>query len=262
MSPLKEARCFVLLTFDFDAESAQVRKTPDLPVSLSKGQFGPRVGVQRILEFLEEHDIKATFFTPAWTAENYSDQVLEIARRGHEIAAHGYMHENFSELDAEREWEVHQKSVDILRKLLGSKPIGFRAPYWEWSTRTLRYIRDCGFKYDSSLMNDDKPYLIHDNEAASRLHELPVEWFLDDWDQFEIQRQSPSNVLDAWRSEFDAVYEMKVGYFLLTMHPECIGRASRMKLLEELVKHMLEKTGVAFARCDELVSHLDSSDSR
>jgi hypothetical protein len=127
----------------------------------------------------------------------------------------------------------------------------------EWSTRTPEFLRKYGFIYDSSMMNDDKPYLMQSGSGAG-IYELPVEWFLDDWTLFEERRQSPGAVLEAWRSEFDAVHDLGVGYFMLTMHPECIGRASRMSMLERLVNHIGERQGIAFARCDELVEYLQS----
>lgn len=258
MADLANARCVVLLTFDFDAESAQIRKTPHLPVAISKGQFAVNVGVPRILETLDRHGIRATFFVPSWTAQRHMDSTREIARRGHEIAAHGYLHENLPELSDDEELAVHEKSIRIIRQVTGSRPIGFRAPYWEWSTRTLNHLRKCGFKYDSSLMNDDKPYLIQGNSARDDMYELPVEWSLDDWTLLETEHQSPESVLNAWRSEFEAVYEMEVGYFMLTMHPECIGRASRIILLERLIREIEKKKGAVFARCDELVAYLSS----
>ena len=251
---LAAARIRVLLTFDFDAESAQVRTTPHLPVSLSKGQFA-RTGMERVLGLLDRQGIRATFFTPAWPAQHYPELVREAVRRGHEIAAHGYLHENLSEMDEEGERGVHETSVRILQEIAGRRPTGFRAPYWEWSRRTLGFLQAHGFAYDSSLMNDDRPYALP-VPAGPRLYELPVEWSLDDWTLFEECRQSPAMVLQAWESEFDAVRDLGVGYFLLTMHPECIGRASRIAMLDQLVRHMRDTPGIVFARCDELVEAL------
>ena len=260
MADIANAHTLVLLTFDFDAESAQVRKTPHLPVSLSKGQFSS-IGVQRILELLDKYAIKATFFVPSWTANEYSEVVREIARRGHEVAAHGYLHENFSEMNEEAERKVHERSVHALEEIVGKRPIGFRAPYWEWSTRTLEFLQKYGFLYDSSLMNDDKPYII-ESQSGVKILELPVEWFLDDWMLFEERRQSPSFVLDSWVSEFDAVYDLEVGYFMLTMHPECIGHASRITMLERLVNHIQKRQMVTFVKCDELVEYLRQPSKR
>lgn len=259
MSNLANAKCVVLLTFDFDAESAEMRKTPDLPVKISKGQYGPRVGINRILEFLDRRSIKATFFVPGWTADHYPNQTREILRRGHEVGSHGYLHENFSEMTGTEEWRAIRKSVDSLIRVLGVRPVGFRAPYWDWSKRTLNYIRKMGFKYDSSLMSDDKPFQIGGDEKAGRIYEFPVESSLDDWPLFEIGHQSPGNVLDSWRREFNSAYETNIGYFMLTMHPECIGRASRMSMLNELVNEMSQNQDVVFARCDQLVEFLENN---
>lgn len=258
MPNLKKSKCTVLLTFDFDAESAQVRKTPHLPVTLSKGQFAPRVGVPRILDLLDEYEIKATFFTPSWTAQTYPKETREIALRGHEVATHGFLHENFSELSDEQELKVHRDSIQIIEELTGERPVGFRAPYWEWSTRTLAYLQQCGFRYDSSLMNDDKPYPLNEGTKEG-MYELPVEWFLDDWTLFEVEHQNPSDISETWQREFDAVYALGVGYFMLTMHPECIGRASRILLLKRLIEHISRKRNTTFVRCDELVQQLMSS---
>lgn len=260
MGSYLNSKCVVLLTFDFDAESAQVRKTPHLPVTLTKGQFAHRAGLQRVLGLLDKYGIKSTFFVPSWTVEHYPEETKDIARRGHEVAAHGYLHENFSEITEVREREVHERSVKIITDVVGTRPVGFRAPYWEWSVRTLDHVRRCGFTYDSSLMDDDKPYIISD--GGSPICELPVEWFLDDWTLFEIQRQSPSAVMESWKSEFEAVYSMDVGYFMLTMHPECIGRASRILMLEQLVRHISSKKDVLFSRCQDLAEHIKSSERK
>jgi peptidoglycan/xylan/chitin deacetylase (PgdA/CDA1 family) len=102
-------------------------------------------------------------------------------------------------------------------------------------------------------MNDEKPYVIESEGKSTGILELPVEWFLDDWPIFEIERRPPSEVFNIWCQEFDAIYAEKVPYFLLTMHPQCIGRASRSKMLETLIRTIRKKRGVVFSRCVDLV---------
>ena len=121
--------CNVLLTFDFDADSAEQLRSPDKPVKLSKRQFGPRVGVDRILKLLDKYQIKSTFFIPGWTADTYPDAVQNIIKADHEITAHGYLHENLSELNEDEERRVFKKMISALRKQTEKKPIGFRAPH-------------------------------------------------------------------------------------------------------------------------------------
>lgn len=255
VSHLSQAKCVICLTFDFDAESAEMRRSPHLPVKLSKGQFGPRVGLERVLAVLDKYAIRSTFFVPAWTAQKYEPSMRDILSRGHEVGAHGYLHENLGELKPEEEWRVMEKSVRLLENTVGVRPLGFRAPYWEWSLNTLGYLRRLNFMYDSSLMNDDKPYLIEVEGERTDTVELPVEWMLDDWPLFEVERRSPSEVFEIWSGEFEAVYQLGISYFMLTMHPECIGRASRIRMLESFVDRMSAQKGVVFARCVEVADH-------
>jgi peptidoglycan/xylan/chitin deacetylase (PgdA/CDA1 family) len=91
--------------------------------------------------------------------------------------------------------------------------------------------------------------------------ELPVEWFLDDWPIFEIERRPPSEVFNIWMQEFEAIYAERVPYFLLTMHPQCIGRASRTRMLETLIKAIKKKRNVVFSTCTDLVEKVRKADS-
>ena len=55
-------KCAVILSFDFDAESLWMAKNLETPSVMSRGEYGARVGVPRILSMLAERDIHATFF--------------------------------------------------------------------------------------------------------------------------------------------------------------------------------------------------------
>ena len=63
--------------------------------------------------------------------------------------------------------------------------------------------------------------------------------------------QAPSAVFEAWRREFDVLYR-EDRYFCLAMHPQIIGRPSRITLLEELIQYILGHPRVWLARCDEV----------
>jgi peptidoglycan-N-acetylglucosamine deacetylase len=253
---VKGRRFTVLLTFDVDADSSvrgPFSGCPDEPVARSKGQFGPAVGLPRILDLLEKYSIQSTFFVPGWTAETYPENIKEIIRRGHEIGVHGYKHENLAQLNSqETEVEIFRRSIDRLRSLSGDQPQGFRAPDWEFSPYTMEHVARFSFKYDSSLMNSEEPYVIPSNGIV----ELPVAWSWDDWGSFETQRKSPREVLDGWMQEFGALYKAKMSYFNLTMHPQTIGRASRILILEHLIKRIRRNPGVRFCRCIDFVKDI------
>lgn len=256
MAKKGKRRLDVLLTFDVDADSSvrgPYSGRPDEPVARSKGQFGPKVGLPRILNLLDKYAIKATFFVPGWTAETYPENVKEIVRRGHEVAVHGYKHENLAQLNSQKdEVEIFRRSIDRLQNLAGQRPLGFRAPDWEFSSYTMENLVKFNIKYDSSLMDSEEPYVI----KSSGIVELPVAWSWDDWGPFEVHRRSPSQVLDSWMHEFNALYAAQMPYFNLTMHPQTIGRASRIAMLEILIEGMKKRRGVRFLRCIDLVREL------
>ncbi len=261
-SPWPEGyRCAVVLGFDFDAESDEMRTAPGKIVPLTKGRYGATVGLSRIFNLLEELSIPATFFVPGWVAENYGDKLKEIQNRSYEIAGHGYLHEKASELSVENEKSVLEKCVTEIRKVTGTNPQGYRAPWFDFGRNSLRLLSEFGFTYDSSLMNQDLPYIINASESGSgSLVELPVDWCLDDYPAFETDRKSVKQVREIWQSEFDAFYTAN-SLFNLTMHPECIGRPARIEMLREFVKYIQSKPKVWFASAFEVAKWWRSAHS-
>ncbi|MFX0093352.1 MAG: polysaccharide deacetylase family protein [Candidatus Hodarchaeota archaeon] len=244
----------VCLTFDFDAEAAQIRQKEE-PVRVSKGQFAIRRGIPRILSLLQKHKIVATFFVCGWVAEKYPVLVATLNRYEHEVAAHGYLHESLDTLPLAEEREIHRKTNEYLKELAGDVK-GFRAPYWRLSPNTLRLIAEMGFTYDSSLMDEDRPYLYSVPGSSKKLVEFPVEKYLDDWVLFEEYQQPPSFVFETWKAQFDALLEMddmpnSRRIFTLTFHPACIGHAYRLRVLEDLIEHMKRKKAI-FSRMDTI----------
>ena len=98
-------QCTVNLGFDIDAQSNWIGRNPafrDRPVVMTAADYGPKVGVPRILNLMDEYRLKASFFIPGFTADQYPDLVREIIARGHEVAGHGYMHLRPAELTWKR----------------------------------------------------------------------------------------------------------------------------------------------------------------
>ncbi len=179
-----------------------------------------------------------------------------IARSGrHEFAVHGWIHELNSMLEADEERALLERAVDYLTEVTGERPLGYRAPSWNFSPNTLDIIRELGFLYDSSLMADDRPYEINANGQPTGMIELPVEWILDDAPVLNPRGDrytNPRQILQVWKDEFDVAYEEGT-MFLLTMHPHYIGHRSRIVVLEELIEYIAGHEGVWWA------THLDAA---
>jgi peptidoglycan/xylan/chitin deacetylase (PgdA/CDA1 family) len=140
-------------------------------------------------------------------------------------------------------------AIDTLTRLTGSRPVGYRAPSWNFSANTLKIIRDLGFTYESSLMADDRPYELMQNGQATGIVELPVEWILDDAPLYDPRGNAyspPRDVAQVWMDEFDKAYDEGT-MFLLTMHPHISGHRSRIAALDLLIQHIRGRGGVWWA---------------
>jgi peptidoglycan/xylan/chitin deacetylase (PgdA/CDA1 family) len=244
------ARVAVLLSFDVDNETIALRFGQPTIGALSQGEYGARVGLARVVDLLDRYEIPASFFIPAVSLQLNPGMADIIKRSGrHEFAVHGWIHELNSTLPADVERRLLVQAIDTLTKLTGSRPVGYRAPSWNFSPNTLAIIRELGFVYESSMMADDRPYELLANGEPTGIVELPVEWILDDAPLLNPQgdRYSPPReVLRVYIDEFDKAYEEGT-MFLLTMHPHYIGHRSRMVILEGLIGHIRSKRGVWWA---------------
>lgn len=109
---------------------------------------------RRLLDLFDETGARATCFVLGWVAERHPELVREIARRGHEIASHGYGHELVYAIGRERFAEDLRRSVQVLTDAVGEAPRGYRAPSFSIDHRSLwalDVLAEQEFHYDSSL---------------------------------------------------------------------------------------------------------------
>lgn len=210
-------------------------------------EYGGRVGIWRILDILDEYEIKGTFPTCGRTAELYPEAVKEIAKRGHEVAAHAFMHEKLYTLNRDEEREVMTKTIAALEKVTGIRPVGWRSP-WYWSTEnTISLNIDLGFRWNSDYHDDDVPYVIEDGQR--KILEIPPAH--DDWRLYMEQPYAGRLLLDSHKDEFDLLYKESAKNpkrFTLTYHPCIGGRPDRAKHMSELLRYIKGFPDIWFAR--------------
>ena len=250
------ARVAVMLSFDVDNETIWLRNNDTNVGGLSQGEYGSRVALGRILNLLDENEIPASFFGPA-VSFSLAPQMIEMIQASgrHEIGVHGWIHERNATLPREDEERLLRQAVQRMTELIGKRPIGYRAPSWNFSDNTLDLLMEMGFLYDSSLMADDRPYEIVANGEPTGFVELPVDWILDDaplMNPLGDRYESPRDVLEVYKDEFDVAYEEGT-MFLLTMHPHYIGHRSRIVVLRELIEHINKKSDVWFGTHEQAV---------
>jgi len=135
------------------------------------------------LDLLSRTDNKATFFILGTVAEHYPDIVKEILSRGHEAATHGYSHKLVYNMRPEEFEDDLKISLEHLNKAGCNRILGYRAPYWSITRRSLwalKVLEKLGFKYDSSIfpirrglygIPDANPYV---HQIAKGFWEFPA----------------------------------------------------------------------------------------
>ena len=249
------AHCVVAITIDFDGLGNEIGEGND-PVGIrSAGGLSSRRGVPEFLRVLDRHDVLATFFVPGYDAETCSDVIAAIVTAGHEVAAHGYLHEEEA-LEADAEEVLLRKSHEILTRVAGSPPVGWRSPGGRKNDRTLAVLSELGYVYDSSDKDHDLPYpAIVATRRSREMIEIPNQTtILNDNAAYVGGALAPSEVLELWKHEFEALYE-DVGFFHLTLHPRSgfgSGTPARVLVVDHLISYMKAFEGVSFMRMREI----------
>ena len=179
------------------------------PSMISRGQFGA-VALPRLLDLLDNFDIRSSFAVPGHTAYAYPRLIDQLCDRGHEIVHHGWVHENPAAFDEAGERRILELGLEALERVAGVRPLGYRSPAWDLSPRSVDLL---------TWMLDDFP---------------PAEFVLG----MNTGLQAPSTIEENWRADFDFAYRScPGGLFTLTLHPQTVGRGRYFLMLERLLDY-------------------------
>jgi peptidoglycan/xylan/chitin deacetylase (PgdA/CDA1 family) len=277
------ARPTVCLSLDFDAVCVWMANGARDARSLSRGEFGARVGARRLLDLCDTFGIPSTWFVPGHTAETFPAVTAEIAARGHELANHGYLHEDFSALSPDQVRAVLRKSNDALERVAGQRPRGIRIPPWAVDAAVFELLIEEGFTYDSSLMDDCRAHWCRGRDTVQDdgpnipgpdvgLVELPISFITSDFAYFEFNGygtpnlpaglRNPRDVEQIWCDEFDyMVAKAPDTYVMLMLHPQSIGWGGRMLMLERVLAHFASTPGVRFVTAETIADEFRQAEA-
>lgn len=261
-------RIAVMVTFDYDAEFLRISRAKSKGTSIgftdfSRGQYGPHEGLARCLDMLDTMNIKSTFFVPGAVIETYRDTVEEIHRRGHELACHGYWHESDPELSRDEMIKILDKSEALLSEITGKKPVGHRAPESVLQDFMPELLTERGYLYSSSMKDCDWAYLWEKDQKELPLVELPNDITMDDFTYYYFTFSDPAvrcmypnrEVLGNWKQEFDGLALEGNKIFILKLHPQMIGRASRIGMVGEFIAYM-QNHGAWITTCEDVARYV------
>ncbi len=278
---------FCSFGIDVDAVAGQIGSYVggDSPSDISRGIFAGEVGSPRLLKLFDKLGVRTSWFIPGHSIETFPKEMKAVADAGHEIGLHGYTHENPIAMTPEQEEFILDKTIDLVEKLSGRRPVGYVAPWWEMSPYTPDLLISRGIKYDHSQMHDDfHPYWMRVGESwnlidyskhprtwmkplkkgtTAPIVQIPGSWYLDDLPPLMFMKNvpnssgwvNPRDIEEWWRDQFDWVYrEYDYAVYTLTIHPDISGRPQVLLMLERLFNHITSHPGVTWCTFEEIAN--------
>ncbi|HVS19504.1 MAG TPA: XrtA system polysaccharide deacetylase [Planctomycetota bacterium] len=144
------------LSFDVEEYFQVANLRAHFPDSASweRAESRLHVGMQRILDALERHGAKATFFFLGWIAERHPQWVQACLDGGHEVASHGYEHLFLGDIGRANLGHDLERTELALQAAGAPRPQGFRASTFTLTRETwwaLDVLVERGYRYDSSV---------------------------------------------------------------------------------------------------------------
>ncbi|TXD96222.1 polysaccharide deacetylase [Psychrobacter frigidicola] len=255
------------------------------PSDIQRGVWASEVGVPRLLKLFKKYDLRTSFFVPGHSLETFPDIAKMIVDHGHEVGAHGYLHENPIAMTRAQEEAVMEKSVELITKLTGQSPRGYVAPWWEMSKSTPEILAKYDFKYDHSQgyrdfqpfyarVGDDWNVIDYSKTAEEWMHpmthgdeidlvEIAANWCVDDLPPMLFMKNvpnshgfvNPRDIEQMWRDQFDWVYRnMDYAVFPFTIHPDVSGRPHVLMMLERLIDYINGHEGVVWMPFEDIAA--------
>jgi allantoinase len=220
--------------------------------SLSFAEYGGRAGVWRLLDFLDEMNVKGSMSINGRAAELYSDAVRAVAQAGHEVVGHGWENDVLADdtnIDSERD-EV-RRVTKAITEAAGIRPVGWTSPGSAGSKNTLDILASEGYIWNGDEANDDLPYVRQTRSGPMVL--LPrVNMFQNDLVMWIIPKASTESLWENFRDTFDELYrEGQAGtpkWVEIVLHAQFAGRPTLIPTMRKCINYARQHEGVWFGR--------------
>jgi peptidoglycan/xylan/chitin deacetylase (PgdA/CDA1 family) len=227
----------------------------DLSVS-SSVEYSFRVGFERLFEMFKRHNLKFNLVVSGMAAERYPDIVKRASQEGHEIVAHSYDQGIYmSDMTRAEQKAAIKKSISILEKITGIRPVGWLSPGIHCNKDTVELIMDAGFLWHADLQDDELPYLV--KHKGKTLVEVPYRLRgFSDHRLYYVDRVGPHMAFDYLKAGFDAHYALgeriPTLFALGGIHAIVSGRPEACYVWERLIEYIKNGHNVWFAYRKEI----------
>ncbi|MER6917255.1 polysaccharide deacetylase family protein [Streptomyces sp. NPDC000594] len=228
---------------------------PD-PLNYGWRDYGPRVGVWRVIESLDRYGIRASALLNSEAAERYP-QIVDAGRaRDWAWVAHGRNNSTFhTGLAPDEELRTLTEIVRTIERTTGHRPRGWMGPALTETLRTPELLARLGLDYVLDWTNDDQPYRLNVPGMLS----VPYSVELNDIGLFVSKGMTGPEFVRIVKDQLDRLHADATPdsgrVMALALHPFVIGQPFRSRYLDEALAYVVNHPGVWPATSDEIAEH-------
>jgi allantoinase len=224
---------------------------PD-PLNYGWRDYGPRVGIWRLIESLDRHGVRASVLLNSDVCSRYP-QIIEAGReRGWAWMAHGRDNSTFQAgMSREEERAYLTEVVDTIEAATGVRPQGWLGPALTETFETPALLAELGLGYTLDWTNDDQPYELNVPGMLS----VPYSIEMNDVTLFVSKSYTGPEFLEAVRDQLDQLYADSADsgrVMALCVHPFSVNQPFRHKYLDLALEYIAGHEGVWLATADEI----------
>lgn len=235
---------------------ATMRLVPDV-LNYSWRDFGPRVGIWRLMEIMERHGFKGTVALNSDVCQHYP-RIIEAGRKlGWEWMGHGATNSVLHDQQSlEEERALIQHVVTTIAASTGARPRGWLSPALSETHNTLDLLAEAGIDYVGNWVNDEQPYPMRVKTGS--MLSMPYSAELNDIPAMLDLHKSGPEFAQMICDQFDVLYEdgaVTGRVMSICLHPFLIGHPHRAKYLDQALAHIKSREEVWIATGGEIADH-------
>jgi allantoinase len=219
-------------------------------------EYGSRAGFWRLLKLFAERRLPFTSWAVGLALERNPEAGIAMTEADHEVASHSWRWIDYSDMPEEQEREDIRRTVETIRRITGSPPLGWYTGRYSYNTRRL-VMEETETLYDSDCYNDDLPYWTRVGDKPRLL--IPYALDTNDF-KFALSPgwTSGDDFFSYLKAAFDRLYqegESEPKMMSIGLHCRLTGRPARADALARFMDYVLEHQQVWVCRRVDIARH-------
>ena len=237
---------------------------PDI-INWAPRDYGARVGIFRMMEVMEKHNIRGTVALNSEVCDDYPEIIEDSIALNWEFMGHNQSNSRYLHtMEDQPGRDLVGETLKHIEYSTGTRPKGWLSSGLQQNWTTLDALIDGGVKYVADFINDDQPYVM--NVDGREICSIPYSAEINDLPQCLRMNRTADEFRKMICQQFDTLYRESVEsgsgrVMAICLHPFVIGVPHRIGALDEALKYITGHKGVWCATGSEIVDHYQTGET-